>query len=262
MASLFVPLKESAHAASFRENTLVLPSISVGNVGQLACDLILYNAKEEFQKVGYIRSRSIIPMVGNDAFDCSGTGNISVGVEVFQSKEKKITIIQQRARFVLGRTRTFAKELVAWAKSAGFKQIILLAGADSGFWNGNEIVYRKCFYTSKSQEVDTTIFDKLNIERLEAIRADSIELFKAEATSPNKMIYPAARAGLLNKLHEACEDENLDMIGIVLFCKEGHNVDEGLAMATIANYYANIIPPSDSGESTTWKAPPSWKALM
>lgn len=43
------------------------PSISVGNVGQLAADLLINTLK--LPHVGYLSDPAILPLVGNDAFD-------------------------------------------------------------------------------------------------------------------------------------------------------------------------------------------------
>ena len=42
------------------------PAISVGNVGQLAIDLLIYNL--DLKRVGYLYDSSILPLVGNDPF--------------------------------------------------------------------------------------------------------------------------------------------------------------------------------------------------
>ena len=43
------------------------PSISVGNVGQLTADLLINTL--ELSRVGYVQDPTILPLVGNDAFD-------------------------------------------------------------------------------------------------------------------------------------------------------------------------------------------------
>ena len=43
------------------------PCISVGNVGQLAVDLLINSLR--LGRVGYLHDPSLLPLVGNDAFD-------------------------------------------------------------------------------------------------------------------------------------------------------------------------------------------------
>lgn len=48
------------------------PAVSIGNVGQLAIDVLVYNLSLE--KIGYLYDSSILPLVGNDAFTKPGEG--------------------------------------------------------------------------------------------------------------------------------------------------------------------------------------------
>jgi proteasome assembly chaperone 2 len=57
------------------------PAISIGNVGQLAIDLLIYNL--DFKRVGYLYDSSILPLVGNDPFTSPKTpeGNLVTSAE-------------------------------------------------------------------------------------------------------------------------------------------------------------------------------------
>ena len=46
------------------------PAVSIGNVGQLTIDLLIYNL--DLKRVGYLYDSSILPLVGNDPFSSSG----------------------------------------------------------------------------------------------------------------------------------------------------------------------------------------------
>ena len=54
---------------SFLSPVLFQPAISVGNVGQLACDLLI--ATLDVEKVGYFCSPCFLPIVGNNPFASS-----------------------------------------------------------------------------------------------------------------------------------------------------------------------------------------------
>ena len=43
------------------------PSVSVGNVAQLAVDLLISSLR--LSRVGWLRDPALLPLVGNDAFD-------------------------------------------------------------------------------------------------------------------------------------------------------------------------------------------------
>ena len=56
------------------------PCISVGNVGQLAVDLVVSTLG--LQRVGWIQDTALLPIVGNDAFDHTpGRGYLHTSAE-------------------------------------------------------------------------------------------------------------------------------------------------------------------------------------
>lgn len=89
------------------------PSISVGNVGQLAVDLMINTLK--LPRVGYLSDPAVLPLIGNDAFDhTQPAGHLHTSAEgtlcdyfmsssllthsvVYASKELQLAIVQFRA---------------------------------------------------------------------------------------------------------------------------------------------------------------------
>ena len=57
--------------------------MSIGNVGQLAVDLIVSSISPNCHHIGYLYDSCILPVVGNDAFTQSSCslGKLNVGVE-------------------------------------------------------------------------------------------------------------------------------------------------------------------------------------
>jgi len=86
-------VSQSKNPVSFQKSTLILPLLTLGNVGQLSVDLIV--STFSFEKIGLLDSEYVIPLIGNDTFTANGTGVLSTAVEVFQ--KPGITIVQQRA---------------------------------------------------------------------------------------------------------------------------------------------------------------------
>lgn len=55
--------------------SLVVPAVTVGNVAQLACDLLLLNTRA--QRIGFLRHEALLDCVGNDPLgDGSGAGSL------------------------------------------------------------------------------------------------------------------------------------------------------------------------------------------
>ncbi|KAG0353995.1 PAC2 family-domain-containing protein [Gamsiella multidivaricata] len=140
----FVP-SPGFDASRFKGTILILPSVSIGNVPQLTTDLLLATLK--LDRVGCIEDENVIPVVGpadkpHEATSplsatattapgsaASGAG-LSLAVEVFQSKDGKWTLIQQRSPTVRHRSHFYADNLVQFIKDAEFDQVVLLASAD------------------------------------------------------------------------------------------------------------------------------------
>jgi PAC2 family len=95
---MFVPLNSKAAAAyNWAGYTVIVPAVSVGNVGQLAVDVLIctYGLK----KVGYFFDAHTLPFVGNDATSkaTKPKGRLTLGNEVFVSDERKLVVVQQRS---------------------------------------------------------------------------------------------------------------------------------------------------------------------
>lgn len=63
-AVMFIPLEESVPDQT--NFTLLMPAVSVGNVGQLATDLIISTLN--MSKIGYFYTDCLVPMVGNNPY--------------------------------------------------------------------------------------------------------------------------------------------------------------------------------------------------
>lgn len=59
------------------------PAVSIGNVGQLAVDLVVSAVCPDGSSIGYLYDSCVLPVVGNDAFTLSteASGKLNVSVE-------------------------------------------------------------------------------------------------------------------------------------------------------------------------------------
>ncbi|PON53036.1 Proteasome assembly chaperone, partial [Trema orientale] len=113
-------------------STLILPALSIGNVGQLAMDLLVSTMKAE--RVGYLDSPFVLPCVGNDAYGPVPHGELALPLEVYDSPTNGLTFLQQRSPVVKGMTIEFAKNLADFAAASGKKHVIVLSSLDFGRW--------------------------------------------------------------------------------------------------------------------------------
>ncbi|KAG2217857.1 hypothetical protein INT45_012772 [Circinella minor] len=128
-------------------STLILPSVSIGNVPQLACDLVINTLQPD--RVGFISNEAVMPIAGPRE---NGSG-VSLAVEVFQTKDQQWTIVQQRAPtfkvgkppspyttlFFSGTRRQYIRDLVAFIQKYRFARVIILTSADASLRNDLQI---------------------------------------------------------------------------------------------------------------------------
>lgn len=161
--------------------TLIVPSVSIGNVPQLTTDLLL--ATLALDRVGCIEDENVIPVVGpadrphesSLSAASSGAGaasGLSLAVEVFQSKDGQWTLIQQRSPTARHRSHYYVDNLVQFIKDAGFGQVVLLASADGARRIDIQLRSSSPVRYISSQALSKTLLDTikgLGIEQLENV---------------------------------------------------------------------------------------------
>ncbi|GBG28799.1 Proteasome assembly chaperone 2 [Hondaea fermentalgiana] len=222
------PAWGSASLDALRGDLLVVPAVSLGNVGQMAMDLVMNTANsrpektagEEAQKVGALRSSHVLPMAGVDPLDvCEGAekGQLCSSIEIYRIASRKITLLQIRAPIVEGASAEFAEELSTWISTHGFASILILAGSDSSANFEKEVMMHEFRFLAS---------DAVSPEDLDVLRQTGIPPLDV-ASSPR---LPVFKAGLLSALFNVCQAQNLPMRALILFCKEGFNVPEACMM--------------------------------
>jgi hypothetical protein len=94
MVSLFH--SSTSSVLDFSGCTLVLPAVAVGNVGQLACDVLIATLQSQpsaaLQHVGTLHSAATAAtsVVCNDSFSPTGTGLLSLGFDVYHSPLRRV----------------------------------------------------------------------------------------------------------------------------------------------------------------------------
>ncbi|CAN0061577.1 unnamed protein product [Ascophyllum nodosum] len=131
----FLPVKDAKKTLSFDGDTLIVPIVSTGNVGQLAIDIFLSTGRTKsppvVEKVGYLNTDTVAPVAGYEVFGPGQPPQLCVNLELHRFADKGVTMLQQRGPVFPGEEEAFAKELVRWARESGFKSILALAGADA-----------------------------------------------------------------------------------------------------------------------------------
>ncbi|KAI9276683.1 PAC2 family-domain-containing protein [Phascolomyces articulosus] len=206
-------------------STLILPSVSIGNVPQLTCDLLIHTLHPE--RVGFIANEAVMPIAGPRE---NGTG-VSLAVEVFQTKDQKWTIIQQRAPTFKGTRRQYIRDLVAFVQKYRFARVIVLTSADASL-------------RTDSQITSTTPFRCLGSPVNGIPELENEELLRG--------------TGIGKSLYKALTEAQVATSMIVMFALEGDNVSDSYHLADVFNTATEI----HSSNEGPWTPPKSWDYLF
>ncbi len=137
----------SAATVDIRGFTLLLPALSVGNVDQLAVDLILNTllhlpptlltptlspTPTRARRLGWLHAPGLVePVVGQSAVG-PNNGALAHSLELFSVDLARVAILQQRAAARPGQQEALAAALFAFAREAGVARIVVAAAADAG----------------------------------------------------------------------------------------------------------------------------------
>ena len=120
-------------AVDFSGATLVLPTLSLGSIDQMAMDLLvntlLTKSPPCVVRVGRLVTPFVEPVVGSSPFGSSLSG-LANSLEVYFVAAAKLVLLQQRAPATSGQHEAFVSAVFEWAAPAKIARIVALAAID------------------------------------------------------------------------------------------------------------------------------------
>merc|ERR1712196_3245 len=226
-------------AVSFEGDTLVLPSVSCGNVGQLTADLLICSLSAE--RVGIMSTHAVAPMVGMGAFK---NGVLSTAIEVFRAPEYQITIVQQRSPLHQGKGDAFVEEMAAGILSAGFTKTFVLSSADASCRNDLQLMSGQLQFLANSAAQPF-------VESLTHSGFCSL----VESSHGEQEVFVPTRS-FSRLLLAACEGHPMSVL--LSLCYEGDNVPQSLQLGASV---AAALKLNEKGV-TALKMPQSWEHIQ
>ncbi|XP_045778888.1 proteasome assembly chaperone 2 [Maniola jurtina] len=225
---------------SFEEYTLIVPSVAVGNVGQLSCDLLISSLK--MVKIASIYSPAVIPVIGYDPYDLESS-SLSTACEVYRSDSRKILVLQLRAPLVHKYADSFLKNVVSTFKEKQIKDILILT---SSFAHEKKHILSSPFRFVASEG---------NPHAENIIKANLVE---HEENTGELKIFGGGFASLLYKI---CLDNGLPCLILYKYCSEGDNIPNAYDMV---NNLTKLIPLFSDNKDlfSQLKQPVSWTLLF
>ncbi|KAK4309407.1 hypothetical protein Pmani_018983 [Petrolisthes manimaculis] len=240
---VFFPVYNVLQQPDITGYTLIMPSVSVGNVGQLAVDLLINNTS--CRKIGLIHHPALLPLVGGDPYSPSSK-DVTTSADVHVASNLSLVFLQIRSPLIKGERLSLMKELCTWIKTVGIKEVVVLAACNAyERWSSDQLFGSQLRYlTSKLPET-----------QLEALRnAGGMELEERTSENGTKHRFLSG-AGFVKQFLDTCE---LPTTALFKFVDEGDNTIDAVALVNYLNAWKTFIKEKDP----KWKFPFSWEKMF
>ncbi|PSS26073.1 Proteasome assembly chaperone like [Actinidia chinensis var. chinensis] len=256
-------------------SNLIMPALSIGNVGQLAVDVLISSTRGE--RIGYLDDPNVLPCVGNDAYWPSPEGDLTLPLEAYASSSNSLTLIQQRSPVVKGMMVEFAKNVADFAAASGKKHVVVLSSLDFGRWQTIDMSSGLQIYYLSSSSMDGTDNDceRFGWKRLQDYNLDQ-RLWKylsnlAEGNAGHHDDIPSgdelgeedySPSLPFAALFSCFKAKGLKVTCLLCYCSEGDNIPEAFHLADAACRLLGVNPNNFGGnEGGKWIVPFSWQTV-
>lgn len=228
--------------------TLILPSVAVGNVGQLSVDLLISNLN--LQKIGQIFSAAFVPIVGANAYHES-SNELITAIDIYAGVKEGIVVVQIRSPYV-GELAEFFDQLARFVAERKIAKVIILASSYDYTKRDIQPHHLKLRYIASSgiQSESGQLFDDLNwISHKPKITSDTRE--------EGKLQIPGG--GFAKSIFNFLSQANIPCAILFKFCSEGDNIADAIALVCYLNQWIHLL---ETNSGSNLKYPPSWKHLF
>ncbi|KAL5499441.1 hypothetical protein EMCRGX_G010857 [Ephydatia muelleri] len=229
---MFVPCRD--YTASLEGYRIIFPCVSVGNVPQLAVDLIINTLR--LSRAGYLRHPGLLPLVGNDAFDhLKSPGHLHLSTEVYCSHELKLAVIQMRVPTCKGIPEAERRDSQILGRPLRFMVNQLSLPLYDHFANN----LKWC-----------------SLEPRGGIATGSMTgsgEAQMKLLSDEEMFLPCA--GIAKRLHLMSTQWDVKQVTLIAFCSQGDNIADSIGLASYLNEWLHL---QENSVSPGWACPKSW----
>ncbi len=220
-----------------------MPLLTVGNVPQLAVDLLVNSLA--LSRCGVVTDEAVEPMASSHVY--SHRPGLAFACELFQFGD--VVLLQLRSKLRRNQIAPFCRRLVAYA--AGFSEVVVLGSADSGWLAHPDVDRLHVKFTAPTQAAAT------------ALESMGLKAMKWETPggggreSMRDSVFPANTfASLLQQEFKNAATE------LVLFCSEGVNMYESQLLAHVLLGYLEKRAYIPAGTTLAPNPPPSWRTML
>ena len=223
--------------------TMLLPSVSVGNVGQLAIDVVLATLKPtlitqvriicqgSFLRPNCLKSiqilhPSLIPCAGADPLNV-GSPILTTAMQLYIHPESKLVVFQIRSGLLPGKGGAFLTDLLEWAKEVKITKLVCLSSSHAH--ERSDVQLRGSplrFLASSTLDKEASVPEGF-------IRLESKERFPGICSQeqPEAMFIPGG--GLAKRFLQGCEEKEMQGLVLLKFCAEGDNTQDAIQVKQV-----------------------------
>ncbi|KAJ3647226.1 hypothetical protein Zmor_024755 [Zophobas morio] len=232
MSELF-NFKENTNLEGF---TLIVPSVSVGNVPQLTVDLLI--ASLGFKKGATVWHPGIVSSVGPDPYEVNGP-EICTACELYVKEDLKLALLQLRSTIDFKLATKFFDDLKQALLRFKLKSVVILT---SSFDYELHVVSNNKFYYISNQDVG------------ELMKSIHVQIKEAEFNGK----YLVHGSGFAVKLYETLAD-SFECIVLIKYVSEGDNRPDAIATVDVLNKFLDNLSTCSLNDI---KFPSSWNCVF
>jgi len=239
-----------ANAANIKpeETILILPAISVGNVGQLAVDLLITNLNLKY--FGRVNGHDCtLPIVGSDPF---GDDHLCTSLTAYHSDDLHVLLFQQRSDFLREKKKEYLTRLLSWLKESRFRAVFILTSVFAYERTDAEMAMNPLQFRSTSAGDKYLKESKIRLEDCGASKVQWPATTGVEDGADRRRLLPGS--GIAQALYENCEKADLPLILVSKYCMEGDNTMDSCQVASAC---ASLLGLPDLPKK--WRIPNSWR---
>ncbi|RDD44109.1 Proteasome assembly chaperone 2 [Trichoplax sp. H2] len=268
---MFIPC-DSVDLPNCSQYTLILPSSSVQNVGQLAVDLLI--STMDCQLIGYWHHSCLLPVVGHDT-SCNQQDNknchnqLLTPSQVYMSRTQKYVFMQIRSPVISGGAATFCADLVKWISQKGFHRVVLATSCYIHEKINTSIGSGFRYLTSRAAcELRDRLENNCSWVGLEECPSTIGNSNNGVVDQSDTVLI--AGGGFAKKFFLECNKENIPLIVIISLCTEGNAIEMALRLDSHLNDWLQFLPHHqqqssvhpEQGLLAPWIMPKSWEVLL
>ncbi|KAK4688892.1 proteasome assembly chaperone 2, partial [Tremellales sp. Uapishka_1] len=232
---------------AFSECTLILPSVSLANLPQLAADLLITSLG--LTRVGWLgRGETVVPFAG--AGEEPGS-IVTGGLEVYGKTGESVFIIQQRSPTLKSQKEAHINLLQRFVTRFNFSLVLVLTSLDAASQDDAQLL-------TPHQHILPPNPPALPapLERLQMLPPLRLHI-SAPPLHPTATTYPPflPSAGLTRRILSALQDGQIPHGAITAWCVEGDNREDAWALAHVVLGILGL-------NGVEVKEPKSWEGLF